>query len=826
MTTIAFSRAFLVTALVVCGSQARAQSAPEQPKPLPPPANRTVDFAKDVQPILLASCVRCHARGKSRGGLSIETRDALLEGGDTGRVVVPGKSEESLLIALVSGRDPDLVMPQKGSRLKPDQIGILRAWIDQGLTWDSSVTFAKSEPRNLHPRRPDLLMPSHGAHPVDELLKPYYASHGVTPGPAADDRTLVRRMYLDVIGIPPTPEEVQDFAADTRPDKRTRLVQTLLADRVRYAEHWLSFWNDLLRNDYRGTGYIDGGRQQISAWLYDALISNLPYDRFVAQLVDPVPGSEGFSKGIVWRGVVNASQTPQMQAAQNISQVFMGVNLKCASCHDSFINDWQLTDSYGMAGIYAEGPLEMVECDRPLGRNAPVKFLYPQLGTVDASLSRAERLKRLAAILTGPQNGRLSRTLVNRIWARFMGRGLVDQVDDMEREAWHADLLDWLAEDFVTSGYDVKKTIERILTSQAYQQAAVDLPEQAEPYVFRGPAIRRISAEQFVDMLSAVTGVWQTEPAGDFDFTATGSPPLRLSARWIWPPSSSARAGEADVIYFRKTFRLARMPASARVLVGYDRSYTVFINGQKVGEQKQAGRPRLIDIGPYVRQGSNLLAIAATNGPATRPDGSPAARRTSPYGLLAQVLIRVSDGAAVPVTVTAGSDRTWLWSARETPAWERPELRPTGWRPALERKASPPPRVTETLVRVAAAAGKPGPPRTSLGVADPLTTALGRPNREQVLTTRLAAPTTLQALELLNGETLAALVKKGAQRLLADEPPVGVVIDRVYRRALGRAPSPPEVDASRALLGEKAGPAGVEDLLWAVAMLPEFQLIY
>jgi hypothetical protein len=92
--------------------------------------------------------------------------------------------------------------------------------------------------------------------------------------------------------------ELRAFLTDTRPDKRERLVKQLLADRVRYTEHWLTFWNDLLRNDYRGPGYIDGGRLQISRWLYTALVTNLPYDRFVAQLVNPVRGSEGFTKGI------------------------------------------------------------------------------------------------------------------------------------------------------------------------------------------------------------------------------------------------------------------------------------------------------------------------------------------------------------------------------------------------------------------------------------------------------------------------------------------------------------------------------------------------
>jgi hypothetical protein len=103
----------------------------------------------------------------------------------------------------------------------------------------------------------------------------------------------------------------------------------------------------------------------------------MPYDKFVAELVNPTEASAGFSKGIVWRGVVNASQVPAMQAAQNISQVFMGVNLKCASCHDSFINDWTLADSYALANIYSDEPLEIFHCDKPTGRKAGLQFFIP-----------------------------------------------------------------------------------------------------------------------------------------------------------------------------------------------------------------------------------------------------------------------------------------------------------------------------------------------------------------------------------------------------------------------------------------------------------------
>src|SRR5207249_2105123 len=261
-----------------------AKITPDQAKTLPPPANHKIDFPKEIKPIFEASCIKCHGRGRTKGDLSIESRDTLLKGGESGPAIVPGKSEESRVIELVAGLDPDSVMPQKGKRLTPEQIGLLRAWIDQGAPWDASISFAKPPPVNLLPRKPELPAARQGiVNPIDRILRPYYKADGLDPRKPVSDRNYARRVYLDAIGLLPTPE------------------------------------------------------------------------------------SAGFAQGIVWRGVVNASQTPQMQAAQNISQVFMGVNLKCASCHDSFINDWMLSDSYGLAGIYSDEPLEMVHCDKPTG---------------------------------------------------------------------------------------------------------------------------------------------------------------------------------------------------------------------------------------------------------------------------------------------------------------------------------------------------------------------------------------------------------------------------------------------------------------------------
>ncbi len=625
----------------------RAQAPAEQQSRLPPSATRLVDFSSDVKPILQVACVRCHARGNDKGGFSIETRESLLRGGDTGPAVVPGQSSASFLIELVSGLEPDMLMPKKGSRLTGDQIGLLRAWIDQGAVWDPGVTFARAAPRNLARRAPALPdAPVPDGSPVDRLLHGYFASHKSTAS-RVDDRLLIRRLTLDVIGELPSPSDVRAFVADRAPDKRERLVARLLADQRRYAEHWLSFWNDLLRNDYRGTGYIDGGRRQITAWLYAALANNLPYDQFVASLVNPVPGTEGFTKGIVWRGVVNASQAPEMQAAQNISQVFMGVNLKCASCHDSFINEWQLSDAYGLASIYADQPLEMVECDRPTGETAAMKFLYADLGSIDSSSPQAVRLDQLMHALVGPTNGRLARTVVNRLWARFMGRGLVEPVDDMEQAAWHPDLLDWLAEDLVAHGYDLKRTMAVILTSAAYQRAVVTAPAANEPYVFRGPEARRLTAEQFVDAVSAVTGIWQE------------APDARLNVALVLP------------------------------------------------------------------------------------------------------------------------------------------------------QAMPPPERT----------------RAAMVAANPLMLALGRPNREQVVTTRAAAATTLQTLELLNGPTLASHIQPGAERLLASGKSSRTIVDEVFERALGRAPTKAERMLSTEALGARPDRAAIEDLLWSVVMLPEFQVV-
>lgn len=898
---------------------------------LPPAATHRVDFAKEIKPLFEASCVKCHAKGKDKGGFSIETREAFLKGGETGPAAVIGKSADSYVVGLVAGIDPDEVMPKKGSKWTAEQVGLLRAWIDQGMPWDAAITFAKPAPRNLYPRTVTL-PPGPELHPIDRLMGRYFAAHGVANASSVEDRVFARRVWLDVVGLLPTETQLQQFLANDSADKRAALVRTLLADERGYADHWLTFWNDLLRNDYKGTGFIDGGRKQISGWLYSALAKNLPYDQFVAQLVRPDKTSEGFTKGIIWRGEVNASMQSPMQAAQNVSQVFMGVNLKCASCHDSFINDWALSDAYGVAAIYSDKPLELVHCDKPTGKLAAMRFLYPQLGELDGAASREMRLQRLADIVTSRDNGRLGRTIVNRLWARLLGRGLVEPVDDMEQPAWNEDVLDWLAEDFAAHRFDLKHTLEIILTSRAYQMPAVEGPRGKETYVFRGPLTRRLTAEQFADALSSLCNRWKSLPSSlEFNFEFDDHPANLKTPRWIWtdepvelgPQRDAARttqrrldeamkklreaqkraeaaaasggavlaqtavaieeataalqsaqesakasaqssptAGEERIIpeaerhrvAFRRKITLTAVPVRAYATILASQRFDVRVNDKEakvvMRDGARNGRIALLDLKEGLVAGENVIAIDVSSH--TEKQMNDIERKNFPASVTH--LNKQSGMAFYLRCETAGggeavelvSDEGWRGRRNPDGAWSSLGLDDSAWRtavplppgiapvdegpglPPITRRdfANLPVELGPQLKPAIATATNAGHIRAALVSADPLQTALDRPNREQVVSVRATAATTLQALELTNGATLDARLKEAATALTseaANDP--GRWVEKIYLHALARPPSDSERNIAVEMLGSPPETAGVADFLWAIFNSPDFQLI-
>ncbi len=363
---------------------------------------------------------------------------------------------------------------------------------------------------------PPELPPGDSPHPVDRFMSAWWRQAGVEPPPVCDDATFARRAWLDAIGLLPTEDELAAFLADASPLKRELLVDKLLGDEPAYAEGWMAWWCDLLRNDEQTS--IDGLRKPITPWLFAALRDNMPYDRMVAELLNPPPGGpDGYLKGINWRGAINASQRPPVQAAQNVGQVFMATNIKCASCHDHFTRPYMLEDSYGLASFFAEENLEIYRCDKATGQTAALIFPLRDIGfeKLPADADRAARLAAIARMVTSPRNPRFAPTVVNRLWARLMGRGLFEPVDDFTADRANPALLDWLANDFMRRDYNLNVMIRILMTSRAYQLAAVATPPDGAPVakgepppVFVGPPPRHLTSEQFLDGLGRLTGHW------------------------------------------------------------------------------------------------------------------------------------------------------------------------------------------------------------------------------------------------------------------------------------------------------------------------------
>ncbi len=242
-----------------------------------------VDFAHEVVPILRLRCIECHSGENKKGGFSLNDRAAALEGSESGKAIDVGNGRGSYLIELVTSDDPDVQMPPQGKRLAEEEIAILTRWIDEGLAWEPGYAFNKQayEPP-LELRQIELPPVVDGRdHPIDRIIDQYLATNQLQRPAKLDDRTFLRRSSLDLIGLLPKLDEVTDFLSDTDPKKSDKWLAKLLADDIGYADHWLSFWNDLLRNDYSGTGFITGGRKQISRWLYESLVENKPFHRWL-----------------------------------------------------------------------------------------------------------------------------------------------------------------------------------------------------------------------------------------------------------------------------------------------------------------------------------------------------------------------------------------------------------------------------------------------------------------------------------------------------------------------------------------------------------------
>jgi hypothetical protein len=802
----------------------------------------TVDFDRDVHTIIATKCLMCHSAEKRSGGLSLATYADILDGGRNGGTVRPGKSADSMLMQRITGS----VAPQMPLGLPPlseAEIATIRAWIDEGARptptappargkWEAPLTLER-------PPVPEATWKP-WISPLDRFVSAYLAKAGVTESELVSDAVFARRVYLDAQGVLPPPEQLQTFLDDRSPGKREALVEKLLANDQQYAENWISFWNDLLRND-EGVNYYSetASRKSISDWLFTSLKSNTHYDDIVKKLLNPrgTNDPEGFLLGVNWRGAVNASQTPAIQAAQNTAQIFLGINLKCNSCHDSFISKWKLKDAYSLAAYFTvEEKLELYRCDVAQHQYAQAAFLYPELNQEPKSGDQADRRAAAAAIFTDPRNGRLPRTMVDRIWQRLLGHGIVENPDEMDGEPWSPELLDWLASDFADSHYDLKHLISTILTSRTYQMAAVPLrSEPGRDFVFRGPLVRRITAEEFADAIGSITGRWElyqpVRPPDPFAPRLEGAAPLAPARDW----------------------RVAANPLTRAL-------------GRPIRDQVYSTRDN---------QATTLQALELTNG------------ETLTHWLLrgAQTMLGEIPLAPVPLFDASYSGRapvafdvdvskaTKLWLLVEDTGSYSPDKLLTIWGKAgfdgpngrtdladlkpVDASALRPPATDAELGRLPATVpGRGGPGGTN---SAPVSFALdgdGVPVKtparlvydiagkgftrfyglagvqNRVITSDLNPRLRFM---IFDSEPDTERLTKVAKETPAPLPPQlktsREVVDRVFRYALGRAPSGAERDAAQTALFDSAHPdkisaEGLADLLWAVLMKPEFQLIY
>ena len=321
-------------------------------------------------------------------------------------------------------------------------------------------------------------------NPLDRFIVAGWSTLPADERPTAlcDDATFARRVYLDLIGVIPGRVELNKFLADSSPDKRSRLIDRLLDRKAEYAAHWTVFWEDALASQ---NVLAQGGiptRGNYRQWLLDSFTANMPYDVMLAELIDPtMPGHQAaenqdlFGTKYQVEFVRNEDHNVTLQTAAAVGQVFLSTAMKCASCHDHFENaGWTQDRFLGFAGLFAPRDLERIRCDVHSGKHVAARFPFDLPGpAVEIPSQLDDRLHVAAQLIVDPANELFAKSIVNRLWKRYLGSGLFEPVDDFRPEhgASHPALLTWLARDFVAHGCDLKHTIRLILNSRTYQLA-------------------------------------------------------------------------------------------------------------------------------------------------------------------------------------------------------------------------------------------------------------------------------------------------------------------------------------------------------------------
>lgn len=364
------------------------------------------------------------------------------------------------------------------------------------------------------PRKPEEAIAESGGNAIDRLVLEKIFALGLNTSANCSDSDFLRRAYLDTIGLLPTTEEVRTFLTDTTPEKRTRLVETLL-ERPEYVDFWTLKWGDILKSSRRILS--DKGMYALNHWIREGVTQNKPWNQFARELL--LAQGSTFDQGPA--NYYKAATSPN-ELAEMTSQVFLGVRIQCAKCHNHPYERWTQNQYYQMSAFFARIGRKRGERGEEsqifVARNGEVthpKTHKVMLATaLDAKALPSEftgdRREALAEWITSDQNPFFAKEIANRLWRHFMGRGIVEPVDDMRvtNPPSNEALLDHLAKDFVRHGYDLKYLMRSIMLTQAYQRSAIPTKKNAQDVKYYSHNnFKRLSAEQLMEAITSATGV-------------------------------------------------------------------------------------------------------------------------------------------------------------------------------------------------------------------------------------------------------------------------------------------------------------------------------
>ena len=356
---------------------------------------------------------------------------------------------------------------------------------------------------------------------IDHFINAKLKQAGREPISLADDGAFLRRVSLDTNGVGPSESSYNQLMEDQSPNRRAKAIDRFLNNDLAWADHWTSYWQDVLAENPNILKPKLNNTGPFRFWIHESLQDNKPMDRFVTELI-MMEGSQyyGGPRGF---GVATQNDVPMAAKAQVLGQAFLGMQMKCARCHDAPFHSYNQKDLFNIAAMLNRKPLAVP-------KTSSVPTVPGRKSRVEVSLSPGTSVKpdwpfkidkpiepissdsrsQLAAMITHGHDGRFAEVIVNRVWQRYLGWGLVEPVDDWENaEVSHPQLLKWLAREFIFSGYDLKHVARLILNSHTYQRQvdpAFTVAGEPEDRLFAGPARRRLSAEQVVDSLFAAAG--------------------------------------------------------------------------------------------------------------------------------------------------------------------------------------------------------------------------------------------------------------------------------------------------------------------------------